>query len=61
MAFDLRLQTDTAAFGDEDDAATSAIEVARILRKVADMVLDGETARPVFDINGNRVGSFKLD
>lgn len=56
--FTVTIDTDNAAF--EDGAG---IEVARILRDIAEQV---EDARPenstisVFDVNGNRVGGWKL-
>lgn len=58
--FELKIETDNAAFGeDEGDAAR---EVARILRELADR-MDSDLwnrTETVRDINGNRVGSFTL-
>lgn len=38
-----------------------AEEVSRILREVADSVLDGETRGVCMDTNGNRVGEWRLE
>lgn len=55
MAFKMEFSTGNAAFGDEDN-----YEVARILRKVADQVILGETEGIARDINGNTVGEWSL-
>lgn len=58
MKFDLQIETYNAAFDD-----TPQIEVARILREVADRIERGEDAsyyRNVLDINGNIAARFKL-
>lgn len=53
--FDLIIWTENAAF--EDDLKYS--EVARILRETAERFEAGEDhSGQLFDINGNRVGSF---
>jgi hypothetical protein len=54
MSFRLEIATDNAAF---DDAP--AVELARILRELADRVEEAEAGDvlPVRDLNGNRVGS----
>lgn len=56
MAFRLNFDTGNAAF-DEDDRAA---EVARILRAAATAIERGSRDGVLHDINGNRVGSFKL-
>lgn len=57
MTFILKFDTDSDAFADDP-----TIEIARILRHVADRVESGEDCGrylTVFDINGNDVGRFK--
>lgn len=52
--FTLTIETDNAAFDDEP-----RYEVARILRDAADAyAYNGETAWPLRDVNGNRVGQW---
>ena len=55
MAFKLTIDTDNAAFEEDRE-----LEVARILRHVADQLLLGEPMAPNYetlhDINGNDVG-----
>lgn len=55
--FKIEFSTDNAAF---DDAPAS--EVARILRKIARQVEQGDPlgGGPVHDANGNRVGHWEL-
>lgn len=55
MAFTLTMATENAAFEDMPE-----YEVARILRKVADQIEDGDTTGRVRDINGNTVGAYDL-
>jgi hypothetical protein len=57
--FELRIETDNAAFGDTLD--DRAAELARILRNVANRVELGVVGAAVLDHNGNKVGSFILD
>lgn len=52
----IEFTTDNAAF--EDDRA---VEIARILRDLADKILLGRTSGPIRDINGNRVGTFDAE
>ncbi len=52
--FTLTLETLNEAF----DGANHPIELARILRVVANRIEAGQTEGNVRDINGNRVGSF---
>lgn len=54
--FVLRIETDNAAFADEDRAA----EVARILRRAASLVEDGKDESKLTDINGNTVGAYNF-
>ena len=50
------IRTDNAAF-DEDPNA----ETARILRKIADKIENGEEPVSILDINGNRVGTYMYE
>lgn len=54
-AFTLDISTDNAAFEDEP-----AAEVARILRRIADKLEQGQRDGIAADVNGNRCGSFHL-
>ena len=55
MRFKLELACDNAAFEGE----ALGHELARILRLAADRVeADPTEARPIMDVNGNRVGDF---
>jgi methionine aminopeptidase len=64
MTFTLKIDTDNAAFHD-DDVSHPGVELARILRVIAD---DIESAEPseyrqfqtIRDINGNDVGRYAL-
>lgn len=51
----LTIETGNAAFEDDPGA-----EVARILREVAELAEEGSTSGPLYDINGNPVGSWEL-
>lgn len=51
--FEVKIETDNAAF--EDDAST---EIARILREVIARIAEGYRGGTLADANGNRVGSF---
>jgi hypothetical protein len=55
--FTLKIKTDSDAFADDYFR-----ELARILQNVTDTIEAGAFAdsRPVFDINGNRVGEWRL-
>ncbi|MET3996018.1 hypothetical protein ABID65_007690 [Bradyrhizobium sp. S3.9.2] len=54
--FKLEFTADNAAFDDQP-----ATEIARILRKVADVVVqNGDLDGIVVDMNGNVVGSYSL-
>ncbi len=57
MSFTLEIKTANAAFA----SPYTGDEVARILRVVADRILDGDTEGRTLDINGNGVGSFALE
>ena len=50
--FVMDIRTDNAAFADD-----AAPEVARIASRLE----SGSTGAPVYDINGNRVGSWRLE
>lgn len=51
----LTIETDNAAFGDEP-----GVEVAGILRDVANRAENGQTSGTLLDSNGNTVGSWSL-
>lgn len=50
-------------FSTDNDAfcEAPATETARILRKTARLIELGELEGPVFDVNGNKIGSYTLD
>jgi len=52
----IEFETDNAAF-----AEGGVLEVARVLRSVADRVEGGEIEGPLTDSNGNRIGSWELN
>lgn len=56
MKFILKLDCDNSAFTE-----APAAEVARILKEAAWHLEQGTKERILFDINGNRVGQYKLD
>lgn len=61
MAFTLIIATDNAAFG-EAGSGENVEEIARILGVVAEQITnESATERGVFDVNGNRVGSWRLE
>ncbi len=51
----IRIKTENAAFGD-----SPGVEVARILRRMADEFENGGTISTPRDINGNKCGSVEL-
>ena len=55
--FELKIETDNAAFDDENDGRD---EIARILRDVATALVHGARTGVLHDTNGNRVGNFTL-
>lgn len=60
--FTLQIDTGNAAFSDPEDART---EIARILVEVAGKLhpfhmVEGE-AKDIYDVNGNKVGSWAVD
>ena len=55
MKFRLYFDADNAAFDDN-----YGVEIARILRAVADRVEDGAYSGLIRDINGNGVGTYAL-
>ncbi len=58
MSFSLRIKTDNDAFQDGDGGK---IEIARILRDIIEDLEAGREGEAVVrDINGNRVGEWKL-
>ena len=62
--FELKIKTGYAAFCDPSTGDKSAydegIEVARILREVADKVENESREGSCIDYNGNKVGEFKF-
>lgn len=57
--FTLTIQTANAAFSDDDGGPE--YEIARLLRAAADDVIEGaRTSSPIFDVNGNTVGEWRL-
>ena len=59
MKFILEIDTDNDAFSDESGGLD--LEVARLLKVAADKVRNGYAHGTLFDINGNKVGSFKFE
>jgi hypothetical protein len=53
--FDLKLNCQNSAFDDDP-----TVEVARILRDIADRMEEGVERGEAYDVNGNRVGSFGM-
>lgn len=51
----VQFNTDNAAFSE------TTVEVARILRKIADDIENGDTAKGILDSNGNRVGQWEFN
>lgn len=56
----VKIKTENAAFVNDRIANQKEVECARILRTIADDLIDGERDRHVYDIHGNRVGEYKL-
>lgn len=54
--FKIEIETGNAAFEDDRN-----MELARILRQIAERLENGEDAGRVLDINGNKVGSFEIE
>lgn len=52
----IEIETGNAAFEDDRN-----MELARILRQIAERLENGEDAGRVLDINGNKVGSFEME
>jgi hypothetical protein len=59
--FTIEIDCGNAAFGDDDAEVND--EVARILRRAAELLQDSGTQESIVlrDINGNRVGSAKFE
>lgn len=55
--FTLEIETDNAAFGDNN----LLIETARILRDAANKVEQGEHPGTLRDVNGNKVGAYQFE
>ena len=66
MSFILTIKTDNAAFHEDDGRDTSAAlgaECARILRELAtrlDDLVSGGDEGALFDVNGNKVGTWRF-
>lgn len=58
--FKLEFSTSNAGMQTEDGDADS-YAVADILNQVSSMVSGGFTSGPVYDVNGNSIGSWSLD
>ena len=62
--FKLEIKTGNAAFCDpmtgEEDNYAEAYEVARILNEVTEKIKNGQREGSCIDINGNKVGSWRL-
>lgn len=54
MKMSMRIDSDNAAF--EEDSG--AVEVARLVRQIADRIDQGEREGKLLDLNGNTVGEF---
>ena len=52
----IEIKMDNAAFGGLD----AGLELARILRGVAQACEEGRDRKVLFDVNGNNVGEFKI-
>jgi hypothetical protein len=57
--FFLKIDGDNDAFGTTE--AEAAQEVGKILKETAAKLAAGRTSGKVHDLNGNRVGEFRLD
>ena len=60
---EIKFNTNTAAFGEEHDEypeITEKEEIVRILYKVIAEVSMFRESGPIMDINGNKVGEWKL-
>ncbi len=56
MKFELIIDSDNDAL----DAPSGHMEIARLLRAAAEIVLDGWEAHPIRDHNGNTVGEWEF-
>jgi hypothetical protein len=62
--FSLSFDTDNAAFSLNDDnepTAACAREIGRILAAVAKRIANGDTEGRIMDVNGNTIGSFRME
>lgn len=58
----LEIKTGGAAFSEDDVLTTDGrYEVARLLKKIAAQIEQGDDDGVIMDINGNKVGRFTLD
>ena len=55
--FTLNIETHSAAIAEDD----RELEIARILRKTAERVENGQTSGTLLDINGASVGTWEMD
>ena len=54
--FEMKFRTDNEAFTEDGGE-----EIARLLAKAAEQVKSGSLAGFVYDVNGNKVGSWSLE
>jgi len=54
----ITIKTDNAAFKDIDGESLDYTYMASLIRDIADKVDDGQLDFPIYDINGNKVGTF---
>lgn len=59
--FHLEIFQRGAAFGEDGDSDTAALETSRILHEVSDRVRSGWTEGTVRDLNGNAAGVFRTE
>ena len=62
--FEIKFTTENAAFGTEYDSYSEIIkrkEIERILYKIIAEVNMGFESNPIMDINGNKIGEWRMD
>lgn len=55
----IEFETSNAAF-DEDCGGNKRLEINRVLKDIQDRILAGCTAGTIIDINGNKIGYWRL-
>lgn len=58
--FKVYINTDNAAFDTEENPDGERLEVARILRDIANKLENGKEDGVAHDVNGNRVGEWSF-